>query len=170
EEVIARLPGIDLDLAQRIISSPSRPFHVKEELLLLEGCDKSFDQCKDFISVYSNGKVNVNTAPVEVLTALGIDSQVASIIEEFRKGPDLEEATEDDEVFENTGEIVDKLNSFRSLLEQQQEMLLGIIEQGAVTVESENFTMQIEANILNKTAMRYVVVMDAKNIKQWQEF
>ncbi|NQU74089.1 MAG: hypothetical protein HQ547_05220, partial [Candidatus Omnitrophica bacterium] len=40
EEVIARLPGIDLDLAQRIISSPSRPFHVKEELLLLEGCDK----------------------------------------------------------------------------------------------------------------------------------
>jgi len=169
-EVIARLPGLNLELAKSITNSSLRPFHLKEEIMLVEGITEGiFKECKDFITTYSEGRVNINTAPLEVLKILGLDERLANAIEDFRRGLNNQEVTEDDGVFENTGEIISKLVSFRGLSETQKATLSQLINQGLITTESKNFSLQIETQILDKSAMRYTIVMDKDKIRQWRE-
>jgi len=169
-EVIARLPGLNLELAKSITNSSLRPFHLKEMITLVEGITEGiFKECKDFITTYSEGRVNINTAPLEVLKILGLDERLANAIEDFRRGLDNQEVTEDDGVFENTGEIISKLVSFRGLSETQKATLSQLINQGLITTESKNFSLQIETQILDKSAMRYTIVMDKDKIRQWRE-
>ena len=170
-ELLEALPGINTQLATVITETGVRPFHAKEELKLVEGVtDEIFEQCKNFITIYSDNKVNINTASLQTLAALGLDEQTASAIVDFRKGPDFEEATEDDEFFESTGEIIEKLRAFRGLSDVQAEDILGLISQGVFIVNSKNFTLDIETKVLNKTSMRYSVVIGEDGIKQWQEW
>ena len=63
-----------------------RPFKVKEEILLVEGMDKEkFEQFKDLITVYGDGKVNINTASEGVLKALGLEEELVGIIVRYRR-------------------------------------------------------------------------------------
>jgi DNA uptake protein ComE-like DNA-binding protein len=170
-EIIEKLPGFNAELAVLATDADTRPFHAKEELLLVEGVtDAIFEKCKNFITVYSDGKVNINTAPLETLLALGLDEQTAAMIVDFRSGADLEEATEDDEVFEDTGKIIDKLRGFRGLSEAQEASLLALISQGALTTESKNFSLNIETQVLDKPSMKYSIIMGEGSITQWQEW
>jgi len=170
-EIIAALPGLNLELAEKINSSKLRPFHFKEEILLVEDItEEIFDQCKYLITVYGSGKVNINTASGEALKALGMDEQLVNTILDFRKGKDYNEATGDDGVFTTTDEIINKLRAFKTLFEAQEALLISLVSKGLLGVESKNFSMQIEAKITGKPAGRYVVVMDKDKIKQWQEF
>ena len=47
-----------------------------------------YDKIKEFITIYSSGSVNINTASNEVLISLGIDERVVEKIVEFRVGDD----------------------------------------------------------------------------------
>lgn len=170
-EVIEGLPGLNAELAVLITDAAARPYHAKEEILLVEGItDEIFEQCKNFITIYSDGKVNVNTAPSETLIALGLDEQTASAIVDFRKGSDGQEATEDDEFFEDAGKTIDKLRGFRGLSEAQEAALTALISQSALTAQSKNYTLAIETQVFNKPAMKYSIVMGEDDIKQWQEW
>lgn len=74
--------------------SLSKPYHCKngdfqvlEELLLVYGVTRdAFDKIKDIITIYGDGKVNVNTADRRVLLALGIDEELVDEIIKFRSG------------------------------------------------------------------------------------
>lgn len=170
-EIIQRLPGINPELAQNILNSDLKPFYLKEEVLLIEGMTPEiFAGCKDTLTVYSNGKVNINTAGEDALRALGFDENLINVINDFRLGEDGQEETKDDRVFENTGEITAKLCSFRIISEAEQASLLQLISQGLISVESENFLQEIETVILDKPAMKYAVVIDKQKIKQWEEY
>jgi len=172
-ETLSRLPGMNLELGQKIIASTLRPFALKEELLCIEDLtEKEFGEFKDLITVYGNGSVNINTAPAQVLVALGLEDNLAANIVEFRKGVDKEEATSDDEVFENTGEIINKLRSISSLSGDQEAELVSLISQNLLSVSTKNLALQIQTFISSKSAMRYVVVMAVKDnkIKQWNEY
>jgi DNA uptake protein ComE-like DNA-binding protein len=170
-EIIARLPGLNLNLAEAMVNSSLRPFHVKEEILQVEGLDEEkFNQFKDFITVYTEGKVNINTAPTVVLKSLGLDDSLVNTIEDFRRGVDNQEATEDDGYFENTAEIITKLNSFRGLSETQIASLENLISQGLITTEAKIYSLQVDTYILDRPSMKYVIVMDEKKIRQWREF
>jgi len=170
-DVISRLPGLDSELAKDICASSLRPFHNKEELLLVDGISKEmYDKFKDFITVYSQTKANMNTAPREVMTALGCDEGLVDIIDDFRKGADGKEATKDDEEFKDSGDIVNTLDSFRMLSGAQKAILLQLAGQGLIGTESSGFSLQVETGILNRTAMRYIIIMDGALIKQWREY
>ena len=85
--VLSRLPGLDMDLATAITGCPLRPFKLKEELLLVEDITPEiYNKIKDFITVNSQGPVNINTAPPEVLAAIGFDDDLIEAIKEFRRG------------------------------------------------------------------------------------
>ena len=48
-------------------------YEVIEELLLVNKMDQEvFDKIKHFVTIYGEGKININTAPKEVLLALGV--------------------------------------------------------------------------------------------------
>jgi DNA uptake protein ComE-like DNA-binding protein len=158
-EVILRLPGLDdTELVQNIIQSELRPFHYKEEILLVkEMTQETYDKFKDFITVYSSGKVNINSAPVEVLQALGMSAALIKAINTFR-------------FFSDTGGIIDGLREVEMLYEADQAMLLQLITQGLITVSSASLCLQVETAIVSKPARKYNIVMDKEKIKQWQEY
>ena len=80
-------------------------FEVTQELLLVKDITPQiYREIEDYITVYSDGKINVNTASERVLNAV-IDAQrsvfkeIAGIIVNVRKGADEIDGTKDDLVF-----------------------------------------------------------------------
>ncbi|MDB4349332.1 general secretion pathway protein GspK [Omnitrophica bacterium] len=80
-----------------------RDFIVPEELLLVRGITEElfYDKLKGYITVYGEGKININTASEDVLTALfGIGyPALASKIIDYRRGVDGKAGTDDDRWF-----------------------------------------------------------------------
>jgi len=171
KDILARLPGVDAELADRIVTSELKPFHLKEELLAIEGVtEEKYDRFKDYITVYTDGEVNINTAPPEVLQTLGMSDSLVRAVQEFRAGPDGKEGTDDDEAFTNTGEIVAKLRSLLAFSQEEEAVLVQLISQGLLVVSSKYFTVDCEIKILNRSAMKYAIVIAKDKIKQWREF
>jgi len=170
-EIIAGLPGLTPELAKAITDSALRPFHAKEEILVVEGLNEEvFNNCKDFITVHSDGKVNINTASIETLRALGLSEESIGAINDFRIGRDNKELTEDDGVFENTGEIVDKLRAFGAISEEDLTSINQIIAGGLIIVKSRNLSLEAKTEIVGRPAMKYFIVMDMEKIKEWREY
>ena len=88
------------------------PLSVPEELLLVKGVtEEIYDGVKDIITVYpidGDGKVNINTAPEEVLAVLvggeEFEDRPGKIIKD-RNGQDNEPGTKDDEIFNDINAI-----------------------------------------------------------------
>ena len=169
-DILERLPGFNLGVAEAMVQSSLKPFHLKEELLTIEEMSEAlFVESKDFITVYSSGKVNVNTAPSEILTALGFDEALVTMVMNFRQGSDHQPATSDDGIFESTGDIFTRLNSFGGLSEAQQDTLNQILGQGLLTVTSENFSVSVQTEMDDHPLIHYTIVIGTKGIKQWRE-
>src|SRR2546427_10324986 len=60
-----------------------------------------FQALEPFVTVYSDGKVNLNTAPREVMAALGMSEGLVSKVLRFRWGPDGIHGTRDDQSFDS---------------------------------------------------------------------
>ena len=80
-------------------------FEITQELLLVKGITPQiYGEIEDYITVYSDGKINVNTASERVLNAVidaqrGAFKEVAGIVVDVRKGVDEIDGTKDDLVF-----------------------------------------------------------------------
>jgi len=171
QEVLRKLPGFNVEIAESIANSSLRPFSVKEQLLLID--DVTYERFKDFerlITVYGKGKVNINTAPEEVLTALGMDESLIRLIRRYRAGTDAKEATSDDWAFKNTHSIVEDLRSFAGLTSKQEQTLIKLIGQELLDVKSDNFCLDLQTKFLDKPSLKYSIVLDKKKIKQWKEY
>lgn len=105
------------------------PFNIVDELLLVKdmpsglfyGTASSQDTTldirdegfaiKDIVTVYGDGKVNLNTAPKKVIEVLGLGKWADAIIE-FRNGQDNDIRTEfDNGIFHNNNEVIQYLTS-----------------------------------------------------------
>ena len=122
--------------------SKDAPFEVLAELLLVKGVTAEvFQGLEPFVTIYTDGKVNVNTAPREVLLALGMSEQVADKVIGFRVGPDGALLTSDDQYFEQLGSLTSQLNAFASLPPQEASQLTNLIAQDLLKVNSQVFTI-----------------------------
>jgi len=87
-------------------------FECIEELLLVKGMTPDiFDEIRDYVTVYTDGKINVNTASYEVLNAVindegGTYDALVDDIADWRKGDDKIEGTGDDRVFTSAEDLV----------------------------------------------------------------
>ncbi|MDD5440009.1 MAG: type II secretion system protein GspK [Candidatus Omnitrophica bacterium] len=94
-------------------------FETVEELALVKGVTRElYNDIKKYITVYGDGKININTAPFRVLAAVigdgtgQYDELIANIIR-TRAGPDGIEGTRDDAVFTDmTGVIATAKENF----------------------------------------------------------
>ncbi len=83
-----------------------QPFERPDELLLVKGVDrKIFDALLPFVTVYGDGRININTVSRKVLVALGLDEAVAEKVLKARRGVDNVEATQDDHIFSHTFDV-----------------------------------------------------------------
>ena len=121
-------------------------FQALEELLLVKGMDEELlEKLKPYITIYGNGRVNVNTASRVVLAALGINEDMLNNIFSFRCGEDGLMGTSDDNIFTG-GDIVVKLKAVYQLSEAQEAKLNAVIEQ-SLAVNSNHFMVRSVAQL-----------------------
>ncbi len=173
KDVFEKLPGLNEDLAEEILNSNRRPFKVKEEILAVKGITKEeYSQFKDFITVYGDGKVNINTASKEALLALGLENDLIDIIMRYRKensGEDGSSGTDDDGAFLSISNILPGLRSFEMLSLRQEQQLLSAMN--LLTVKSGYLRLNISTKVMGKAGNNYsVVIAPADNkIVSWSE-
>jgi len=95
----------------------SADYETLDEMLLVKGMTKQFyDKLINYVTIYGDGVVNINTAPKEVLMALGLQEGLVDKILSVRRGRDGIEATADDYIFLKTFEIAADVNAIIPLL------------------------------------------------------
>jgi len=81
-----------------------KDFEVLDELMLVKGIDANiFRKIKDLVTVWGNGRVNINTASRLALYALGLSETLVDRILYLRSGPDGIDGTMDDYIFRTSG-------------------------------------------------------------------
>lgn len=171
--VLGRLPGLNEELADAIVKSARRPFKVKQEIILIEGISQDiFEQFGDLITVYGDGKVNINSASEDALSALGLGPNLIAAIVGYRNdspGEDGQMDTDDDGAFITTGSILPELRKTTMLsLEEEQQLLSAM---GSLSVQSGYPTVNISTQVNFKQGNNYsaVIYLEEGKILSWQE-
>jgi len=163
--VLARLPGMTEEIAQSLLDwrdkhsglGKDKPFAFLEELLLVEGMtDEVFQALQPFITIYTDGKVNLNTAPREVLKALEMGEGLVNKISRFRRGLDDVRGTKDDQSFTSLGGAEQQLNAFDSLSPQEAAQLTNLITQNRLKVTSSFFRIHSKGTVRDGKIIRSV--------------
>lgn len=146
-------------------------FETLEELLLVKGMQEdSFTKIKNYITIYGNGKININTASSFALLSLGLDKDYADNIILFRAGADGVTGTLDDNVFGDFSEIVPKLSAAFKFSDSQAAYLSDISNRN-FTVKSGAFMIRSVARMISGKQESSVVcvVNHSGKILYWQE-
>ncbi len=141
-----------------------------EELLLIKGLSKDvFLKIRDHITVFSNGKVNINTASKTTLFSLGLSDTLVYKIANFRSGPDMTEGTFDDNIFSSLVDIESELSSYYDLSDKEKEDLDKVIEEGNLDISSSTFTAHCRGSLDDDDLQaRIICVFDrGGKIKYW---
>jgi len=113
-----------------------RDFEALQELLLVKGMTKDiFLKIKDVVTIYGEGRVNINTASFSTFYALAGDESLAKRIVEFRNGGDNTPGTEDDNIFET----VEDLREIGPLFTEESIILNRLISLNLLKVTTDTF-------------------------------
>ena len=148
-------------------------FEALEELLLVKGVSEEiFEGLLPFVTIYGDGKVNVNTASRAVLLALGVKEEMVDLILSARRGPDGIEATEDDHIFLDQIHFPIDLMKMANLKFPDIEELDVFVRQGKIGVESEYYRIENRA-VLPSTketdVIRCILNINENRIEDWRE-
>ena len=126
-------------------TAKNAPFEVIDELLLVKGMTPEiFEKVLPFVTVYGTGRVNVNTAGRQVLTALGFSPAGVETLVKYRAGADGKDGTGDDAFFSSVDGIQNDLTrSGGTVLDSGQEALLaGLSAASRIGVNSSVFSVR----------------------------
>ncbi len=130
----------------------SAQFEVIDELSLVRGFDSpTIEKLRPFITVYGDGLVNINTAPRNVLIALGLSDVVADKVLFVRRGPDQMDATSDDYVFSKPHDIASEMLQFIKLQIDEIKEIDNLNQANLIKTEDSAFySMQAKASLVGK--------------------
>lgn len=175
-DVLARLPGMNKELAEALVNSGLRPFSSINEVLLVKDISKdNFQLFKNLVTVYGTGKININTASRAVLLALGLDEDTVKAIIRFRQEHKIESL--DPEApkelgygFSDINKVLDDLRSFTSLGLRQEQDILSLLP--VLSVKSEHLRFNIIPSCAGIQGLHYSVVIcpATKKILSWNEY
>ena len=149
-------PAEDQPGAQPPYFAKNGPFKSPEELADLPGMTpEAYADLRNFSSPYieGSGKININTAPLEVLRAMGLTEATIQMIDLYRTGPDGPDQHAEDGVFTDAGLAV-----VQTLRDNQGVDLTGtsdgnLLSGSAVGVSSQTFTISAEG-VIERPAVR----------------
>ena len=125
-------------------SPADKPYQLLDEMLLVKGMTPElFEKIRPFVTVYGSGLVNINTAPREVLVALGFSAEGAETLARYRTGADGIEGTGDDNFFTNTAAILTDLTTKGGtpLDATQAVVLASLLSSSRLAVASTTFSV-----------------------------
>jgi general secretion pathway protein K len=149
------------------------PLDILEELFLIRGVTPQLfreKQLSNFLTVHSQGQININTASKEVLqAALEIEQGLAEQIIDYRQVQPFQNVNE---IFQVPG-MTKELNP-RSTLERQQSIPTNVRKMfSQITVKSANFTLESKGTLRESKIGRRVVAIVRRGtplrIKYWKE-
>lgn len=148
-------------------------YEIPDELLLVKGVTKDiYEKLLPYVTIYGDGKVNINTTPAPVLYALGLEDALIDKIMAVRRGLDGMDATADDHVFFKTFDVAAEVNAVVKLDPSEARAIDALNLQGLLTVNSGHFTMDIRGH-LARTAWarnaRAVYACGQNKILYWSE-
>jgi len=115
-------------------------FESIEELLLIKDMNLDiYNKIINNVTVYGDGKINLNTCSLQALIALGLEENFARRIIDFRAGLDKELGTIDDFVFTNVDSVPLQLHRKMILEDSDIEQFFTPYRQGRFTVDSKCF-------------------------------
>lgn len=152
------------DYSESGVIPKNKPLDTREELLMIEGFGlEKFNKLANYITIYGEGLINVNTASFEVLTALGLGSRSCQNIIDYRNGPDGQIATSDDKAITALSELTDR----GLILSEDSDLINELINTPRITVESRFYSANSSAAVNNITREISTVIEikpDKKNI------
>jgi type II secretory pathway component PulK len=145
-------------------------FETLEELLLVKGFSENvFEKIKDYVTIYGEGRVNINTTSLAVLSALGLDEDLAQKVILYRAGKDGVSGTLDDNAFVSASDIVASMSAAYPLSGSQVEQLNRVAAL-YLGVSSDNFSIKAAARLsANYLLTVYSVVKRDGKILYWRE-
>ena len=159
-------------------SAKNAAFEKIEELLLVKGVSEDLLYAwKPYITIYGEGKININTANSHTLSYLDIDETLIDQIIEYRAGPDMIEGTEDDLFFSDEGSIAKNLFEYEPLLPHEANQLINLVSKKLLGVQSKYFRIEAlgipHQNMLK--SFRVIAVVEHENgsnefkVLSWKE-
>ena len=160
------------NLAYNPYEAKDAPLEALDELRLVKGVDaNSMEKLKDYLTVFGDGKININTAPRAVLLAVGMSTYLADKVLSHRMGKDGALGSKDDNAFDVSTNIVSDLSQFINLSDSEAADLSRIVDQ-FLTVQSQNFMVRAVTHLNNRrnTSEAVAVVNRNGDILYWHEF
>jgi len=128
-----------------------------DEILLVKGMNKQmYDKLINFVTIYGDGLVNINTAPKEVIEALGLPESIIDKVLMVRRGKDGIDATPDDHVFLQTFEITADINAVIPLTLDEARAIDALNMRGLLTTNSFYYTIEATGKLASRTTLRSV--------------
>lgn len=119
------------------------PFERLDELLLVKGMNaEKFRMLSAYLTIYGNGRVNINTASRTVLLALGLDVMVTDKILQARRGKDGLEATADDHIFLRSFDVAADVGKLVGLEEDSARQIDALNSRGVIGVDSTAYSFR----------------------------
>jgi type II secretory pathway component PulK len=141
-----------------------------EELLFVCGMDLNvFFKIRDYITVYGNNAVNINTASRVVLKAIGLSDYIADNIIWYRCGTDKIEGTVDDNIFYDKMSIVADLEKYCDLSKDDKRELNHLAATSFLDTKSNTFTILCTARIDSSVSQGKTICVINKSgqIRYW---
>ena len=145
------------------------PFESVEELLLVRGVTPAlWARLAPLVTVYGSGRLNINTAGVEALTALGLSAGAVGAILNYCHGEDGEAGTGDDRVFRSASEVLLELEKSFS---DQDRIAWAQLMGDFLAVKSDDFWVSITARTKSEKDRVHLtaVVSRSGQVKAWHE-
>ena len=151
----------------------SADYETLDEMLLVKGMNKQmYDRLINFVTIYGDGPVNINTASKEVLSALGLPDSLVDKVLIVRRGKDGIDGTMDDQVFLKTFEITANINAVTPLTLDEARAMDAISMRGFLTTNSYYFTIEATGKIASRStskSVRAVYSSRDDRIVYWKE-
>ncbi len=114
-----------------------KPFERIDELLLVKGLDNNkYHKLLPFVTVWGDGRVNINTVSERVLVALGLDPAVAEKVLKVRRGTDDLESTSDDHIFTRAFDVAVEVKAVLPLEEREMRQIDALNTRGLLSANS----------------------------------
>lgn len=122
------------------------------ELLLVKGMEgESFEAVKDYVTVFGEGYVNINTAQEAALSAIGLSRPLTKKITEYRNGNDGKPFTADDRPFKSAGSVKEDLDSFKNLSDDEKRQIDEAVSENLIGVKARYFEVRATGKLNDKS-------------------
>ena len=152
----------------------NQAFELIDELLLVKGMDEPLlNQLQPYLTVYGDGRLNINTASRPALMSVGLDGKLVDKILAMRRGPDLTESTLDDNIYHSVEQLINDISQLNEIFDSKESRQLGgILSKGNIKANSDYYTIVSYGHIMpsgTQGSATCIYDTDQKKIVYWRE-